>query len=137
MVLLLAAFQEFFAEHSEAWLSRFDYQEAGPHLLLMAFLQRIINGGGRIMHEFALGAGRADLVVEFGGARSVLELKLRQGEQTQKEGVAQLCTYLDRLGETEGHLLIFDRRKTMPWASKLFLEEIEGTSGQRIFLYGA
>ena len=37
--------------------------EAGPHLLLMAYLQRVINGGGRITREFAAGSGRADLVV--------------------------------------------------------------------------
>ena len=48
MAKLLTAFQEFFRENSEAWLERFDYKEAGPHLLLQAFLQRIINAGGRI-----------------------------------------------------------------------------------------
>ena len=36
---LLAAFQAFFREHSEHWLGRFDYTEAGPQLLLQAFLQ--------------------------------------------------------------------------------------------------
>ena len=29
-------------------MSPSDYQEAGPHLMLMAFLQRIVNGGGSI-----------------------------------------------------------------------------------------
>jgi hypothetical protein len=43
---LLTAFQEFFREHSEHWLDRFDYKEAGPQLLLQAYLQRIVNGGG-------------------------------------------------------------------------------------------
>ncbi len=27
---LLAAFQQFFREHSESWVERFDYKEAGP-----------------------------------------------------------------------------------------------------------
>ena len=31
---LLAAFQEFFREHSEHWVERFQYKEAGPQLLL-------------------------------------------------------------------------------------------------------
>ena len=35
--------------------------ECGHQLLLMAFLQRIINGGGRIDREMALARGRADL----------------------------------------------------------------------------
>ena len=45
---LLAAFQQFFREHSEHWAGRFQYQEAGPQLLLQAFLQRIVNSGGRL-----------------------------------------------------------------------------------------
>ncbi|WP_291322865.1 AAA family ATPase, partial [Desulfonatronospira sp.] len=43
---LLSAFQQFFREHSEIWEDGFDYKEAAPQLLLQAFLQRILNGGG-------------------------------------------------------------------------------------------
>jgi hypothetical protein len=63
MKKLLAAFQEFFQEHSEHWIERFDYKEAGPQLLLQAFLQRIVNGGGRIEREYGLGRMRTDLLV--------------------------------------------------------------------------
>ena len=42
---LLTAFQTFFREHSEHWVERFQYKEAGPQLLLQAFLQRIVNSG--------------------------------------------------------------------------------------------
>ena len=55
MEKLLGAFQQFFREHSESWVERFDYKEAGPQLLLQAFLQRIVNGGGRIEREYGLG----------------------------------------------------------------------------------
>lgn len=48
---LLEAFAQFFRENSEAWLETFNYKEAGPHLLFMAFLQRIINGGGTMHRE--------------------------------------------------------------------------------------
>ncbi len=136
MVLLLASFQEFFAEQSEAWLQRFDYHEAGPHLILMAFLQRVVNGGGRIRREFAVGSRRADLVVEFGGRRAVLELKLYRGPDTEAEGVAQLSRYLDGLGEAEGHLLIFDRRKGRSWADRIVIKEVGGSGGQRIYVFG-
>ena len=47
MPKLLKAFQEFFREHSESWVEGLEYKEAGPQLLLQAFLQRIINGGAR------------------------------------------------------------------------------------------
>ena len=60
MSKLIAAFQQFFREHSEAWLERFEYKEAGPHLLMQAFLQRIVNGGGRIGREYALGRKRTE-----------------------------------------------------------------------------
>lgn len=136
MVLLLAAFQEFYAEHSEAWLSRYDYQEAGPHLLLQAFLQRVVNGDGRISREFAVGSGRADLLVEYQGRRSVVELKVRREPHTEREGIKQLSGYLDRLGESEGHLVLFDRRRAVGWADKIFIHEAEGSSGQRIYVFG-
>ena len=60
---LLAGFQEFFRQHSEHWVERFQYKEAGPQLLLQAFLQRTINGGGRIEREYGLGRMRTDLLV--------------------------------------------------------------------------
>ena len=37
---LLGAFQLLFRAHSEHWLERFEYREAGPQLILQAFLQR-------------------------------------------------------------------------------------------------
>ena len=63
MEKLLAAFQEFFREHSEHWIERFQYKEAGPQLLLQAFLQRIVNSGGRVEREYGLGRMRTDLLV--------------------------------------------------------------------------
>ena len=67
---LLGAFQRFFREHSEHWLGRFDYAEAGPQLVLQGFLQRVVNGGGRIEREYGLGRGRTDLLIVWprGGA---------------------------------------------------------------------
>ncbi|MBI4649456.1 MAG: AAA-like domain-containing protein, partial [Bacteroidia bacterium] len=58
---LLKAFQIFYRRHSEHWIDRFYYKEAGQQLLLMAFLQRVINAGGRIEREMAVGRGRTDL----------------------------------------------------------------------------
>ena len=60
---LLAAFQRFFREHSEHAMARFDYREAAAQLLLQAFLQRVVNGGGRIEREYALGRRRTDLLI--------------------------------------------------------------------------
>ena len=54
---LLGAFQGFFREHSEHWVERFEYREAGPQLLLQAFLQRIVNSGGSHRARVRSGSG--------------------------------------------------------------------------------
>ena len=92
---LLAAFQEFFREHSEHWVERFQYKEAGPQLLLQAFLQRILNSGGRIEREYGLGRLRTDLLLVWplpgdagGMQKAVIECKvLHRGlERTLRRG---------------------------------------------------
>jgi hypothetical protein len=126
---LLTEFQQFFREHSESWVERFDYKEAGPQLLLQAFLQRIINGGGRIEREYGLGRGRTDLLVlwnypnkQGGGVqRVVLELKVRRKalEKAITEGLAQTLEYGERCNADEMHFVVFDRSKK-PWSKKIF-----------------
>ncbi|NOT63556.1 MAG: ATP-binding protein, partial [Acidobacteria bacterium] len=92
---LLTAFQQFFRENSESWVECFDYKEAGPQLLMQAFLHRVVNGGGRIEREYGLGRGRTDLLVLWphsgGVQRIVLELKiLRKAlDKTIAEGLEQ------------------------------------------------
>ena len=124
---LIADFQTFFREHSEHWVQRFDqYQEAGPQLLLQAHLQRVVNGGGVIEREYALGRGRTDLLIRWpqGGRtrKFVVECKLRRGEleRTIAEGLAQTRGYMDRCGAEAGHLIVFDRAPERAWAEKIF-----------------
>jgi len=129
---LLAAFQQFFREHSESWVERFDYKEAGPQLLLQAFLQRIVNGGGRVEREYGLGRKRTDLLVLWPlgddmrqAQRGVIELKVlyKSLAATLAEGVAQTWAYADRCGAQEAHLVIFDRTPGKPWEEKIFRRE--------------
>jgi hypothetical protein len=122
MPKLLKAFTQFYRENSTAWLEQFAYKEAGPHLLLMAFLQRIINGGGKIHREYALGLGRVDLLVEWIKQRIVIELKVRRDRKTIIEGLRQTVKYMDTSNATEGHLVIFDRSKK-PWSKKIFCKK--------------
>ena len=124
---LLAAFQQFFREHSEHWTQRFErYQEAGPQLLLQAYLQKVVNGGGRIEREYALGSGRVDLLIVWPQAdrtrRFVVECKVlhKDLEQTIAEGLAQTRGYMDRCGAEAGHLIVFDRAPERKWEEKLF-----------------
>ena len=131
---LVAAFQQFFHEHSEHWLERFGYKEAGPQLLLQAFLQRVLNGGGRIEREYGLGRQRVDLLLLWPRPqcmqRVVIECKiLRDGiERTLEKALPQTAGYMDRCGAEAGHLVIFDRSEK-PWKEKVFRrsEEFDGT----------
>ena len=124
---LIAAFQEFFREHSEHWVQRFEqYHEAGPQLLLQAHLQRVVNGGGRIEREYALGRGRTDLLIVWpqGGRerRFVVECKVlrKDLERTIAEGMEQTRGYMDRCAAEAGHLVVFDRTPDRTWADKIF-----------------
>ena len=131
---LLEAFQQFFRENSEHWVQQFEYQEAGPQLLLQAYLQRVFNGGGRIAREYGLGRRRVDLLVRWPGPqcmqRFVIECKILRGklEGTLAEGLPQTTGYMDRCGADAGHLVIFDR-SAKPWKEKIFhrSEEFDGT----------
>jgi len=137
MVKLLQSFQQFFRENSEAWLERFQYKEAGPQLLMQAFLQRIINGGGRIDREYGLGRRRTDLLLHWQQQRIVIELKiLYQGlDTTIAKGVEQTADYMDKAAATEGHLVIFDRSENRPWSEKVWQRETECRQ-QKIMLWG-
>ncbi|MCP4153495.1 MAG: ATP-binding protein [bacterium] len=138
---LLAAFQQFFREHFESWVDGFDYAEAGPQLLLQAFLQRIVNGGGRVVREYGLGRKRTDLLVIWphpnGIQKVVIELKIRYGklETTIKKGLEQTAGYMDKCGTSDGFLLIFDRNPDTPQAKKIFKKE-RVYKGTKISVFG-
>ncbi|UJS24312.1 ATP-binding protein [Thiothrix winogradskyi] len=147
MPKLLTAFQQFFRENSQSWIERFDYKEAGPQLLLQAFLQRIINGGGRINREYGLGRKRTDLFIEwpvdeekgyYGEIqRIVLELKIlyKSLEATVAEGLEQTAGYADQCGATEAHLIIFDRRAEITWDDKIW-QRAENWQGRSLGVWG-
>ncbi|MGB0384364.1 MAG: AAA-like domain-containing protein [Ardenticatenaceae bacterium] len=139
---LLEAFQEFFRENSEVWIQRFrEYHEAGPHLLLQAFLQRVVNSGGRVEREYALGSERTDLLVTWfhpaGRQRVVIELKIRYKglKKTLKKALPQTYAYMDRSKTDEGHLVIFDRTKKKSWDEKIY-KRSESYQGKAITVWG-
>ena len=156
---LLEAFQQFFRENSESWLERFDYKEAGPQLLMQAFLQRIINGGGRISREYGLGRRRTDLAIEWplqrlpssseGGTegegesdwhgpiqRIVIRLKLLRGslDSVLAQGLEQTADYADSFKADEAHLVIFNRDPDVSWDEKIWQRpETRGTRTIRVW----
>ena len=120
---LMAAFQKFWRENSGADRRAYEYGEATPHLVLMAFLQRVTNGEGRIVREMALGSGRLDLCVEYRSRCYAVEVKTSKNFKGD-DSYAQLAGYLDKLGLPEGWMAIFDEDKSKSWDEKLYRRDV-------------
>jgi hypothetical protein len=125
MDALLKEFQKFWRRHSDIWEEKEDYTEVFPHLLLLGFLQRVVNGEGKIERESAAGSGRMDIMVEYQGKISIIEIKLIHSHDSpatvKEEGLEQIQRYRDKFDKkAPSYLLIFDRR---PSAKKLSWDE--------------
>jgi hypothetical protein len=123
MDCLMRDFQQFWRENSAIWIERYEYKEAAPHLILMAFLQRVINGGGDIHREMAAETGRLDLCVVYEGEKYPIELKLWHGPKSLEDGLVQTARYMDSYGCREGWLAVFDRRPDTVWDDKLYIRK--------------
>ncbi|MEB3336462.1 MAG: ATP-binding protein [Leptolyngbyaceae bacterium] len=132
---LLTAFLEFWRQHREPLFKSTPYPEIAPHLVLMAFLHRVANGGGTLEREYAIGSGRMDLCLRYGQVTLGMELKVwREGKSDPlPAGLKQLDKYLSGLGLETGWLVIFDRRPNLPPVSDRTTTAIaESPAGRRI-----
>lgn len=117
---LLEGFRSFWLEHSETYLDKVPYSEAAAQLIFMAFLQKVVNGGGFVDREYAVGSGRLDLCIrwprEEGVERWAIELKVWRDRRPDPlpKGLDQLSSYLERLGLDSGTLVLFDARSAAP-----------------------
>lgn len=132
---LLDAFLAFWRRHGQPLLRAAPYHEVAPHLVLMAFLDRVANGGGRVEREYALGRGRMDLLLVYRDVRLAIELKVwRPGAgDPLTEGLEQLDGYLARMGLGEGWLVIFDRRPdALPLEERLGVDPATTPAGRSV-----
>ena len=122
---LMEAFQQFWRENADANTVPYEYTEAYPQLVLQAFLQRVVNGGGVIRREMALGKGALDLGVEFRGAVYPVEVKKRSYyDKSHTKAYEQVVRYMDRLGKTEGWLVVADSDLSKPWEGKISSSDV-------------
>ena len=130
---LLQAFLAFWRQHGQPLLKSAPYHEIAPHLVLMAFLHRVVNGGGTLEREYAIGSDRMDLCLRYGDVTLGLELKVwRQGRPDPLQaGLEQLDRYLAGLGQTTGWLVIFDQRLGLPPIADRTTTETAITAGKR------
>jgi hypothetical protein len=103
--------------------------------MLMAFLQRIMNGGGHINREYGLGRGALDLMLEWNGNRHAIEVKLRRDTETEQDAQVQIARYLDGANLPEGWLVLFDLGSSMSWEDKLYIRNTE-YAGKTIYIEG-
>lgn len=113
---LLEAFLTFWRQHGEPLLKSAPYHEVAPHLVMMAFLHRVVNGGGTLEREYAIGSRRMDICLRYGDVTQAMELKVwRDGKSDPlAEGLEQLDSYLAGLELETGWLVIFDQRSGLP-----------------------
>ena len=146
---LLEAFVDFWRQHGEWMLRGQTWPEFAQQIVLMAFLQRLVNGGGYIEREYGLGRRRLDLLIRWftgvdaagmptGEDRHALEIKVwRDGQKDPLvKGLEQIDGYLERLGLATGTLLLFDARSTAPsgddWESRGEYQEAATPSGRTV-----
>jgi hypothetical protein len=144
---LLETFVDFWRQHGEWMVRQQQWPEFAHQLVVMAFLQRLVNGGGYIDREYGLGRKRLDLMVRWftgldpaglpsGEDRHALELKVwRDGQKDPlAQGLTQIDGYLQRLGLATGTLLLFDARSAAPagddWETRGEFTEAPTPSGR-------
>lgn len=126
---LLHAFLTFWKQHGQPLLKTAHYHEIAPHLVMMAFLDRVVNGGGTLTREYAIGSDRMDLYLHYGPTRLGIELKVwREGRPDPRaQRLEQLDSYLGGLGLANGWLVIFDQRDGLPDLSERTTTEMAKT----------
>ncbi len=147
---MLEEFRAFWIEQGAEMSDGVTYREAGAQLVLMAFLQRVVNGGGTVTREYGFGMHRVDLLVTWphrgpvggGGApvhptvqREAIELKVWRDKRRDplQQGLAQLDQYLARLGLDRGTLIVFDRRQgAEPIEQRTRFEDAKTPSGRAV-----
>ena len=148
---LLQAFVAFWRENGEWMVRQQAWPESAQQIVVMAFLQRLVNGGGYIEREYGLGRKRLDLLIRWftgvdaaglptGEDRHALELKVwRDGQKDPLEkGLEQIDGYLERLGLATGTLMLFDARTSAPsgdgWEKRGEFSEAQTPSGRAVTL---
>ncbi len=132
---LLDAFVTFWRQHGQPLLKGAPYPEIAPHLVMMAFLHRVVNGEGTLEREYAIGSGRMDLCLRYRDAVVALELKVWRQNRPDPlpAGLEQLDSYLAGLGLDQGWLVIFDCRSGIaPIAERTTVEQMKTARGRKV-----
>lgn len=146
--IMFTMFQDFWRENAGIWASHIKgYQEAAPHLVTQAFLQRVINGSGSIAREYGIERKRTDLMMKWRynqdgkviTQKVVIELKTISSSQDYEKikelALKQTAEYTIACDAQESHILIFDRDESRGWREKVFIDHGE-FDGVKIKIWG-
>jgi len=130
---LLEAFLSFWRQHGEPLLKSAPYHEIAPHLVLMAFLHRVVNAGGPWSGNTP--SARDGWICARATAERPWASSSKSGgtgPPTPSHGdLEQIDGYLQGLGRDTGWLVIFDRRSGRPpVAERTAAETAETPSGK-------
>ncbi len=149
MERMLHEFSLFWKEQGAALSGNMPYQEVAHQLVMMAYLQRVVNGGGYIAREYGMGWKRMDLLVRWPFSDSLgkrhwqveaMELKVwRDGRpDPMTEGLKQLDGYLQQASLDHGYLVLFDRRSSArPVEQRVLFERHTTPSGRPVLVMRA
>ena len=132
--LMMNDFVDFYRENVTGQLGFF-YNEITPHIMIMAYLQRVVNGGGEIHREYALGRRRLDVGVFYKRQKFAIEIKVKRTEKSREESLQQTHDYMELLGINEdGWLIIFDQDLSKPWEERYHQENDIVYKGKKIIV---
>jgi hypothetical protein len=112
---MLKGFHALFNAHYEKWVEHFDYREAGKPLLLQAFLQRILDGGGRIERFYGIGRKHITLVILWpcagGSQKEVVDIRFIpvHNKDTIKDDIRSTVALIEEFETDHGFLVCFYR----------------------------
>jgi hypothetical protein len=122
-------FQAFMKSKGAVVAKRPGFEEAFGQLLLLSYLDILVNGKGWTFKEVQSGEGRIDVVCYYKDQKEIVELKIWRGERHYEAGLSQLAKYLGTESLDHGYLVVFDRRET---SSKAYSFKEHKVSGKRI-----
>jgi hypothetical protein len=80
--------------------------------IFLMFIHNIVNGTGNYYIEpQTRDRKRLDVVIDYFGNQTVIELKIWHGEKYNTDGKSQLAYYLDAFNLDTGYLLVFSNLK--------------------------
>ena len=107
-----------------------EFVERNWRLLYLAFIKPVINGHGFDFKESQISEEkRLDVVITFYDRKYINELKIWDGPEKHKKGIAQLKDYLERQGVDKGYLVVFDFKKEMAYKQEKVVVD-----GRKIFI---